>query len=141
MHGLHVCTVKHGLTRGYFGQTRSNPGGITVRSGLTQGVSVKSGHTLGYNGVNVTRLKDTTTLFYFDRSRNHFNKSPVSSLSTCPVVADLLLVSQLLTSVSNKLYTSPSERCFTSISDRVSGPTGRGECDFERIDGKMSYTD
>ena len=80
-------SVRSGLTPSYIGQIRSNPG--VKRSDAVR--------PRGYNGQfrpyggNDTHMKDTTTLFYFDRSRNHFSRLTESSLSTCPG----LLLSQL----------------------------------------------
>ena len=45
-------SVDYGLTRGYNGHVWSYPVGITVRSGLTQRVSIRSGH--AYPGVWLT---------------------------------------------------------------------------------------
>ena len=71
-------TVKHSRSaQRYIGQIRSYPEGRTVRSGHTQWVSVRSGHTRGI-GENDTHTKDTTTLFYFRRSGNHFSRSTES---------------------------------------------------------------
>ena len=74
--------VTHGLAPRYTGQIRSYPEGKSVRSGRTLRVN-RSDPVLpwGYNGQirshggNDTHMKDTTTLFYFDRTRNHFNRS------------------------------------------------------------------
>jgi len=90
----------YGQTRSYTEVYRSDPalprdiGQIRSYPGVKRSDAVRP---RGYNGQfrpyggNDTHMKDTTTLFYFDRSRNHFNRLTESSLSTCPG----LLLSQL----------------------------------------------
>ena len=128
-------SVRSGLTPSYIGQIRSNPG--VKRSDAVR--------PRGYNGQfrpyggNDTHMKDTTTLFYFDRSRNHFSRLTESSLSTCPG----LLLSQLTWELSTRgkklWYVIPSETCSINISYRVEGPTWRGNIILEGINGNMSY--